>query len=394
MNSSRIVNRSFIKEAFLYGLAIVLHPFLRVKKGRVVCFSYAGYQYSCNPKIISQYLSKNYGEEFSIYWLFVKGKSSQCDDENVEKVEYPSFRSMLIINTAEFVISNKRTWTKYFAWIKKKNQKYIMTWHGDVPLKRIEGDANLSEKYIENAKRDSAYADLFISGSSFMTNIYHKAFWYNGEILEKGTPRNDIFFNEEKMSNARILVRQFYNIEPDRRIVLYAPTFRDNGDTSCYNINWKALIPSLKQFLGADITLLIRMHPNLLQHMKENNETSNTKEIVNASFYPDMHELLVSSDVLITDYSSSMFEFSLLKRPCFIYATDSNSYTRGFYFNLSDLPFPVSESEKSFMENVSTFNEKNYLHRLSDFYKDSINSFEKGHATEEVVGWIMSHRIK
>ena len=202
-----------------------------------------------------------------------------------------------------------------------------MLWHGGVALKRIEADVKdqLSFSYVQKAKLDSKNCDLMISGSRIQTELIKRAYWYNGEILEKGTPRNDIFFRTTLHQQIRERIFDLYNIPKSNKIVLYAPTFRRGHSTEAYQINWDRVIPYLRNFFnGHEITLLIRLHPNLINKANTLPYINNTS-IIDTTKYHDMQELLCISDMLITDYSSSMFDYTILRRPCLLYATDRKS---------------------------------------------------------------------
>ena len=122
-----------------------------------------------------------------------------------------------------------------------------MLWHGGIALKRIEKDAenNLGFSYTMKAKRDSRTCDLMISGCNFQTELLKNKFWYNGEILESGIPRNDIFFNTERHKEFKENIYKKYNIPSSYNIVLYAPTFRRNRSIEPYKFDWNKMLPHL-----------------------------------------------------------------------------------------------------------------------------------------------------
>jgi CDP-glycerol glycerophosphotransferase len=105
-----------------------------------------------------------------------------------------------------------------------------------------------------------------------------------------------------------------------------------------------------------------------------------------------MQELLCIADMLITDYSSSMFDFAMLRKPCILYATDVAQYDRGYYFNFKHLPFPLAESENELLSILKDFNEEKYLSGLEKFYEETIGLYEDGHASESIACWMRNHR--
>lgn len=387
---SKLNYNNRIRRMLLYILAIFLHPFLRVKKGRVLFFSYAGSQYSCNPRFISEYILKT-TSDLKVFWLFNRNNIPGNLDKKIKVVTSLSFRSLLTINTAEFVITNKRTSPWMYGWIKKKNQKYIMTWHGGKPLKKIELDAieSLSSVYLRRMKQDSAYCNLFLSESRFTTNLYRRSFLYDGEILEKGSPRNDVFFDKNKHGFIKQSVLNYFNLFNDVHLVLYAPTFRGDYSLDSYNIEWDRVVSSFEKILGGNVKILIRLHPNFLNNRIDLSSLLNKEYIYDATKYADINDLMIASDVLISDYSSCMFDFAYTEKPCFIYAIDSEKYERGFYFNIRELPFPFAENNIVLINNIEKFNLKEYQKKLKVFMQEQFGSFDNGHASEAAVNWIL-----
>ena len=138
-----------------------------------------------------------------------------------------------------------RTGNSYF-WKKRKGQVYIQTWHSSLRLKKIEKDAidSLGKDYEKSAFEDSSKIDLLLSGCDFSTEIFRRAFWYDGEIMKSGTPRSDILINAPKYIRKKIF--EYYNIPVNNKLVLYAPTFRDNKKADLFGMNFDKLSVALK----------------------------------------------------------------------------------------------------------------------------------------------------
>jgi CDP-glycerol glycerophosphotransferase len=199
-----------------------------------------------------------------------------------------------------------------------------------------------------------------MSGCDFQTKLLKEKFWYGGEILEKGIPRNDIFFKTELHAEMKSRISSKYNIPEGNLIVLYAPTFRRKISIDPYRIDWNNVIPALKEkFDNKEITVLLRLHPNLIGSV-DVSPLLNNPSVIDVTLYHDMQELLCISDVLITDYSSSMFDFTMQRRPCLLYAVDIEKYDRGYYFDFRDLPYPVATDEASLIENIRKFDKEKY----------------------------------
>ena len=362
--------------------------------GRVVCHSHSFQQYSCNPRYLTEYLHKHH-PEFEIYWVFRKGANTSELPKGVKSVRFRTWEYLKLMASAEFVFSNVRTdpWRVY--WHKRRGQKYVMLWHGGVSLKRIEADAidALSFSYIYRAKADSRICDLMISGCRMQTELQAKSFWYDGEIMERGIPRNDIFFDTERRKHLRLYIANHYGIDPTSRIVLYAPTFRSNHSTEPYTIDWSRVMPAIsKMFDGDKVAVLVRMHPNLIGKVETAHLTA-FEGVCDATRYNDMQELLSAADMLITDYSSSMFDFAMQSRPCILYATDAEAYDRGFYFNLRELPFPLAENEEQLIATIEAFDSAAYTSRLNTFFTERVGLKEDGHASEALAEWMVAHRL-
>lgn len=385
------INRFF--KLFGHIPAFFIRCFCPVKKGRVMCSAYFFKQYACNPRYLTEYLLENH-PEFEIYWVFKRSVDIKGIDKRVKCIRRYSWKQILVANTAEYIVSNNRIDPFRLYWCKREGQKYMMLWHGGVALKKIEKDAEdkLSYKYLQTAKYDSKACDLMISGCDFQTKLLKEKFWYDGEILEKGIPRNDIFFKTELHAEMKSRISKKYNIPEGNHIVLYAPTFRKNRSIDPYRINWNNVIPVLKdKFDDKEITVLLRLHPNLIGSV-DVSPLLNNPSVIDVTLYHDMQELLCISDVLITDYSSSMFDFTMQRRPCLLYATDIEKYDRGYYFDFRDLPYPVATDEASLINNIKEFDKEKYDSDLKYFFEERVGLFEDGNASKALCEWMIKHR--
>lgn len=386
------INRCLMTFGNLFS--IIIRCFTKVQKGRVIFWAYTFKQYSCNPRYLSEYLIEN-NKEFEIYWVFRKKVDISGIDKRVKCVRYLSLKYFLLVNTAEFLITNARTDPYRMYWTKRPDQKYLMLWHGGVALKRIEKDAEdkLRYSYLKKAKIDSKVCDLMISGCKFQTRLIKESFWYSGEILEKGIPRCDIFFDRKRHEEFDRCVRESYSIPAENKIVMYAPTFRADHSIDPYKISWSKVIPELEKVFGnTGVTVLVRLHPNLIGKVDTSSLTG-YDNVQDATLYHDMQELLCVSDMLITDYSSSMFDMGMLKRPCILYATDIEKYNRGYYFKFDELPFPLARNESELLAAISSFNHEGYSKCLQEFFDKHIGMVEEGTSSKALSGWMTAHSL-
>lgn len=349
---------------------------LPIQQNKIILWSDNFKTFGCSPKYIALYLAEHYPEKYDLVWVLERERPVPEDlPAGIRIVRYFSMEYLKEIATAKVVVCNHRTGGYHF-FRKRKGQFYIQTWHSSLRLKKIEGDVpQLPDSYIQTAKQDSEMIDLLISGCRFSTDIFRRAFWYSGEILEKGTPRCDGFFR--KTATIREKVYTHFGISADKKLALYAPTFRDDKRASLYGF----APDKLQESLGDDWCIGCRLHPNL-------NAEVPAGVAIPMSKYPDMQELLIACDLLITDYSSSMFDMAVAGKKCVLYVPDLEAYLaneRGLYFDLMELPFPKAADMAALCQTVNDFT--GYDARCAEFL-EKIGNFEQGNAARDVAKWI------
>ena len=280
-----------------------LLSFLPVRK-KIIFLNFWGRGYGDNPKYIAEEIIHQ-GLPYDMVWLVY---DMSCEmPSKIRKVKYCSFKSRIELATARVIISNVKGGLSFR---KRQKQYYIQTWHGGFGVKPIEKEmeSSLSEQYVRSSKYDSSITDLILSGSEFQTKVIKDAFWYDGEIFKKGVPRNDVLFNvtEEKVHQ----LKQKYGIRGAEKIVLYAPTFRDDNSSEAYHLDAGMLLESLEERTSYHWKAIIRLHP-LAASYRDIFRYDN--QIIDGSGFPDAQELLVMSDLLITDFSSMMMDFAIMK---------------------------------------------------------------------------------
>jgi len=352
-----------------------------IKHNKILLFSYYGSQYRCNPKYIAEYIVEHYpNNHFDIVLAFNDPDRKQYP-RHFRKVRMLSLKYFYELCTPKVIITNYRM-TDLF--IKRKKQYYIQTWHSSLRLKQIEKDAEdvLPERYKQMAKKDSRKCDLLLSGCEYSSIIFKRAFWYDGEIFEHGTPRNDMLFEPKKDERVNVLRR--LKISEGANVLLYAPTFRNTESVDAYKLDWDKITEKLTDKFGGDWVILVKLHPHAI---REATRLTFTDNIRNVSNYDDMQELLMCADVLISDYSSLIFDYSITKRPCFLYVPDINEYTsqeRGLYFDILELPFISAESNDDLLEEIASYQEGTYKEKLELFLKQ-VGSFEDGNASANLL---------
>ncbi|MFJ6622458.1 CDP-glycerol glycerophosphotransferase family protein [Kitasatospora sp. NPDC091335] len=228
---------------------------------------------------------------------------------------------------------------------RRPGQVVVQTWHGSL-LKRIAHDVEnpwLSDHgYLEALDRETPQWSLLLSPSPFATPILRRAFHYGGEVLESGYPRNDVLARPDERTAAA--VRRRLGIPEGKRIVLYAPTWREDqqrGDGDGFRLDLRLDLDHARRLLGSDHVLLVRPHA----HVREPLPGAGDGFLYDCGDYPDPQELLLVADVLVTDYSSIMFDFAITGRPMYFFTYDLEHYRdtlRGFYFDFeSNAPGPL-----------------------------------------------------
>ena len=358
-------------------LNLLLSVFPTQKK--IVFVNFAGRGYGDSPKYVAEEILRR-KLPYDLVWLSYN--MNNTFPEGIRKVKFYSFKSRYELATARIIISNVKGKLPYY---KKRSQYYIQTWHGGFGVKYIEKDAEqyLTKKYVRDSKYDSSITDLILSGSEFQTKVIQDSFWYNGEIFKKGVPRNDIFFNrsEETINN----LRKAYGFDTKTKIVLYAPTFRDDDGLDAFNLNTSMLLETLRKKTGEKWKLIIRLHPNVAGNSSIFNYDD---DVIDGTGYADSQELLVFSDLLITDFSSTMMDFGIMKKPVFLFITDLDEYIekcRGIRPLFYKLPFELSRSNEELCRSIMQYDADTYQCRLKDFMDTYFQSYDDGHASKYVV---------
>lgn len=335
---------------------------LPVKKKKVVFDNFGGRGFGCDPKYIALELLRR-GSDLDIVWLT---RDMAADfPEGIRPVKYGGVRALYELATAGVWVDNFKSALRV---PKKKEQYYIQTWHSSLGLKKNEKDApKLDESYIWRAKRDSEATDLMYSNNAFRAEKYRNSFWYSGRVIRCGHPRNEILVHTPEYIRKK--VREHYHLPEDRKILLYAPTFRSRAGGEVYRFLAEPCLEACEERFGGDYVCLRRLHPNVAGQISEAGGEREGK-VIPATDYPDMQELLAAADVLVTDYSGTMFEFMLTGRPVFLLAKDLKVYVdreRELYFSLEELPFSLAQSEEELTGQIRSFDAEKYRENCQNF---------------------------
>ncbi|MFI3254578.1 MAG: CDP-glycerol glycerophosphotransferase family protein [Eubacteriales bacterium] len=363
----------------------IIRSTTEVKNNEIVFVTSRG-DYYCNCRAIADEILDQ-GLNYKLTWVIRKGTNTTIFPNKMKLVKRDSANFYRAISSAKIIIDNSVN-TSYMKYRKKSNQIFIETWHGSIGIKKANIESINDKKWIRKAKETAFLTDYCISNSDFEDSVYKEDFWKTNTILKYGHPRNDILFSihQQKQEKRKKLVCDYFQIPEDSKICLYAPTYRDTNNLSVYLLDYNSLIEALTLKFGGEWVIMTRMHFMTLKKMKKIKMPEN---VINANKFHDIQDLMLVADVGITDFSSWICDFMLNKKPGFLYATDQDEYKdeRGFYYPLSSLPFPVTDSIESLTDSIINFDNKKFQADCENFLRDK-GCIDDGRASERVVGKI------
>lgn len=358
-------------------------------KHLIIFESFLGKQYSDNPRAIYEYMKQHY-PHYDMYWSVERKSLEKLKQYDIKLLHRFSLRWLFKMNRAQYWVTNSRL----PLWIPKPNKTtYVQTWHG-TPLKRLAVDMDEvhmpgtnTDAYKRNFLTESSKWDYLISPNAYSTEIFRRAFQFDKTIIESGYPRNDFLMNENNDKTVS-MIKQKLNINPTKKVILYAPTWRDNEYYSVgrYKFDIPIDLQKLQQSLGEDYVILLRFHYLIAEKMDLSQYDG---FVYNVSDYEDIRELYVISDLLITDYSSVFFDYANLKRPVLFFTYDIEEYRdtlRGFYFDIEkDAPGPLVKTTEQLIDEIKRLDETSLWTKEQEHFYEQFCNLEDGQATERVV---------
>lgn len=345
---------------------------------KLILFNAHGRRYNDSPKAIYLEMVKDPRfKEYHFVWAL----------DEPEKYNIPGCTKVKMDTMKYFITALK---SKY--WItcvnierglhfKNKKTIYLNTWHG-TPLKLV-GNAVRGRKDFNFSN-----VDIFCAAGNYEKEIYKSDFnVLENSLILSGLPRNDELYN---VSDEKIIeYKRSLNIPLDKKVILYAPTWRDSSDIGkTYSINPPMDMDYWKKELNEEYILLLRTHAytNNLLGVKFDGF------VRDLSSYPDINHLLIISDILISDYSATIFDYSILERPiiCFGYDYDDYLNDRGFYLDLEEeLPNGVIRTQENIIKKIKNLNYKDECKKTKNFKNKYINV--GGYATEKCLDLIIQN---
>ncbi|WP_228313078.1 bifunctional glycosyltransferase/CDP-glycerol:glycerophosphate glycerophosphotransferase [Streptomyces fungicidicus] len=274
--------------------------------------------------------------------------------------------------TSRYVVANNHL----PDWFKKRDgQVVVQTWHG-TPLKKIGHDIEsihfADQRYLERVEKEVQNWDMLVSPNSFSTPILKRAFGFPGEMVESGYPRNDILRRPDTGAREQE-IRRSIGLPEGKRVVLYAPTWRDDQfyAPGKYKLDFRIDLAAARAQLGPDHVLMVRRHPNVVDPVPGAGDGF----VFDVSDYPDMADLSLITDVMITDYSSLMFDYVNTGRPILFFTYDLDHYRdtlRGFYFDFEgSAPGPLLYTSEELVAAIRD------IDAIQDLYAERYRWFQR-----------------
>lgn len=364
---------------------------VKTEKDCVIFASFNGKSYCDSPKAIYNYLKEN-NRHLQFVWAFSDvEKYAFLQDERTKVVKFGSKQFFKCLKKSKYWVFN----SMIYDYVKPTDEQvYVQCWHG-TPLKKIGCDL----KYTDNAmnsieevrkkyKTDAEKFKYLIAPSDFAAEKFKtcwdlKALNRENAVVTTGYPRNDFL---KKFTSADVLkIKKSLNIALDKKVVLYAPTWRDNEhNEDGYSFSLPVNFDELQKSLSDEYVILFRAH-YLVASVFDFEKYRGF--VYNVSDYDDINELYVVSDLLITDYSSVFFDYANLKRPILFYMYDLEKYRdeiRGFYIGLDELPGKIIEDEKLLCNEIRNCVNNFEYSKKYELFNQKFNSLDDGNASSRV----------
>ncbi|MCA0172872.1 bifunctional glycosyltransferase family 2 protein/CDP-glycerol:glycerophosphate glycerophosphotransferase [Bacillus sp. RAR_GA_16] len=383
----RALRKKHLLMSQLYRTVLVKMP---IKERKVLLESFGGKGYSDSPRYIYEELLKS-DKKYQYLWVYDKQKKDIPGNPKQVRRLSPAYYYHLA--TSKYWVSNARM--PNFA-IKRPETVYLQTWHG-TPLKKLAADmkevrmpGTTTEKYKRNFYREAQKWDYLVSPNDYSTKIFRRAFKFGKEVLDVGYPRNDILYLEDQEKSKRQQeIKMKLGIPADKKVILYAPTWRDDEfhGKGQYKFDLKLDLRKMQEKLGNEYVIALRMHYLVAEHI---DTTGMSDFVYNLSDYGDIAELYLLSDVLITDYSSVFFDFANLRRPILFFTYDIEKYRdslRGFYMDFeNEAPGPLLKTSDGVLDAIQNLDriKIEYENKFAAFY-DKYCHLDDGQAAKKVI---------
>lgn len=369
------------------ALSAVLLPMrlIPLKRNRIIILNELNGRYSGNPRYIAEYLLKKHPGEFElIIPVKSKGQFRQELGGEVRFVVFNSLSYFYYAMTAKVFITNSGG----FSYLPLRRREYVInTWHGGGAYKSIGTDMYENTFLFRHDMRMSAKkTNVFLSTNKRFSNVINSSMLINRKtIWEIGMPRNDMLIHQD--AELRETVRKKIGLTDDKKLVLFAPTYRKINDNYYndsvgidYGLDVSRVLAAFKKRFGCNWVMGYRFHPCV-----RNRDELVTGGNIDLSDYDEIQELLLAADAVISDFSSVVWDYMLTGKPCFMFAIDMEDYIRNtkVYTPLKEWPFPKAVNNDEMVSNILDFNEQDYAAECRKHY-DLLGGCETGKATKLV----------
>ncbi|PJE94256.1 glycosyl transferase family A [Streptomyces carminius] len=349
----------------------------------VLYISYNGKQYSDSPRAIHEEILRR-GLDVEHLWLVRDGQVEL--PSTVKRVRMWGTEWYEALARCRYIVTNAHLphWLE-----RREGQVIVQTWHGTM-LKKIGLDIEVPKfnpDYHDQLREEAKNWSMLVSSNRFSTPILKRAMGFSGPIVETGYPRNDYLYASDAEVRAKE-VRESLGIPSGKKVVLYAPTWRDDLShrRGHFQFSLRLDLEDARRRLGDDHVLLVRRHSNVVDAVPG----AGNGFVWDVSEYPDIVDLYLAADLMITDYSSVMFDYAHLKRPMLFFTYDLEHYRdtlRGFYFDFEqDAPGPLIRTSEELVTAIRDIDQvmEEYQERYERF-QSLFCDLDDGHASERVV---------
>ena len=374
-----------------YAKKLIIRTFLTplrllpVKKNRVFLINNLSHKYAGNPKYVAEYLMAHYGDKLEI--VFSVKRPEEYDhlrQRGFRVVKFNSLQYFVKAMTSKVFLTNSGG----YSYLPLKKKQYVInTWHGGAAYKKCGTDMYSNSRIFRaDLKLQAKQTGAFMSTCSRFTEEFSRALIIpKARFWGVGMPRNDIMIHPDEA--LRRQVRETIGLADDEKLILFAPTYRKVDDNYfrdsvaiSYGVDSARVIKAMEQRFGGKWRFAVRYHPNVV-----NRQDLHDEGILDLTDYEDMQELLLAADAMINDFSSSLWDFMLTGKPCFLFATDLEHYiaTTEVYTPVSQWPYPQAVDNDRLEKNILEFDEAKYARDCKNHY-EALGGCETGEATKLV----------
>ena len=363
----------WIYEVYFYVMSALLRfagVFWKVDQKLILFNSFGGKKYDDSPRAIYEEMKQDPRfKDYKLVWAL----------QEPEKVDHPKDLQIVRGDTVAFF----KTALKAKCWItnssmerglqfKKGETVYFNTWHGTA-IKKMGVDIADENKSFRG--HGGSEVNIMLAQGQYDVDVFSRAFEIPKEKFRCiGLPRNDVLANYTEADKR--LLRKKLKIPEDKKVILYAPTFREyeKGSDRQVVLTIPINLQKWSEALGSEYVALFRAHYEVAEHM-------NVKDypmFMDVSAYPTLSDLMIVSDLLITDYSSICFDYSIMDKPIFCFAYDLEKYQqeRGMYFTLEHvMPGGVIKTENDLLEQIKCMNYSNCITKTKSFREKFVTEF-------------------